>query len=146
MKANNQNDFGKQKAAYVAVKLYRINNPNVFLRDAITAVSKEMNSSYDSVRSAYYTHAHRNGDPIARRKNAKSQANRNRKPSNLVINKIPEESKATDNVDVNVVRTSLRAARISLDNALKTIDTMERQNRKNEEIISSLRSLLSVKI
>lgn len=140
-----EEEIGKQLIAYEKVMEFRSKHPNCYLRDAIISAALSLGTTYDAVRAAYYTHAHRNGDPIARRKNSKAQKQsaraRNKKlASNIVI----EKQEAVDaNLDINIVLASLREARTSLDRVMALVDKMEQENKRNKKVIEGLRYILT---
>lgn len=126
--------IGKQQAAYNAVKNYRQGNPDATLNQAMVVVSKKTKSTTASVRAAYYTHAHRNGDVVAGRtlRNAVTKVAPPKKKT-LTTKKTKQ---ASANVDLNVVR-------ISLAKAMDAIQILEDENNKNLEIINGLRHVLN---
>lgn len=129
--------IGKQQAAYNAVKRYRDEHPEANLKDAIAAVAKKTRSTTGSVHAAYYTHARRNGDALKAR-TPRATATKTAPPKKPVTTKIKKtkQQNASHRLDLNVLR-------VSLSDAIKTIDALEAENKKNREIIDTFRTLVN---
>lgn len=125
-------NISKQKAAYLAVKAYRGANPEAMLIEAVRAVADSTDSTVTSVRSAYYTHAHRNNDPI-RHKHKKA-----RKAKVIVIATAPEKKPANTSIDLNVMIATLQYAADKISALEERNQFLENHNRKILDGIKSL--------
>lgn len=114
---------GKQERDYLAVKKYLEDNPGTTTRAAINEVAKAHKKSASTVQVGYYKMLRRAKGAVAAPPKKKTGTKTTTKPKS--------------NLDLNVIRASLQSA-------LQTIDLLEQQNKKNEEIVTNLRKALTV--
>lgn len=114
--------IGKQEAAYKAVKAYREKHPDATLKQCITAVAKETKSTFYAVNGAYYTHAKRNGEVFS---------------GNVVRNLATAATPKQGEIDLNSLH-------VTLSQALKAVENLKNERKKNEQIISRLRKALVI--
>ena len=108
----------RQQADFDAVSKHLERHPGITKKDAIKAVAKKSGKSEYTVLSNYYRAA--KGTTAAPPKKPVTTKKTTNKPKNL---------------DLNVIRASLQ-------DAMNTIDLLDKQNKKNEEIINGLRKAL----
>jgi hypothetical protein len=124
--------IGKQEAAYLAVKNYREKHTDATLNRAVIAVAKSKKGTIASVRAAYYTYAHRNGDAIAARKGSKVV-----KAARVKKGVTPKAEVKPNSLDLNVLHTTLKQA-------ADTIELLKIEREKSNQIINGLRQALLV--
>lgn len=110
----------RQQADFEAVTKHLEKHPGTTKKDAIKAVAKVSGKSEYTVLSNYYRIAKRAGVTAAPPKKPTTTKKTTNKPKGL---------------DLNIIRASLQSA-------MNTIDLLEQQNKKNEEIINGLRKAL----
>lgn len=113
----------KQEQDFQAVKDYIAENPGITTRSAIAEIAARHNKSAASVQVGYYKMLRREKG-VAAPKKTKSG-----KPAKKTV-------AANGNLNLNLIRASL-------NDALKTIDALEAENKRNREIVDGLRKALT---
>lgn len=112
----------QQERDFLAVKKFLEDNPGTTTRKAIDNIAKAHGKSTSTVQVGYYKTLRAKNGAAAPKKRVARKAN---------------TAKPKNSLDLNVIRASLK-------DALSTIDMLEKQNKKNEEIVTGLRKALSV--
>jgi hypothetical protein len=116
----------KQERDFLAVQKYMESNPGTSTRAAIAEVAKKHKKSFGSVQVGYYKMLRRQSGAVA------------------TPPKKPKTTKKITTKPNNNLEHNLTAVKASLQDALRTIDMLEQQNSKNEDIINGLRKALTV--
>lgn len=119
----------KMEADFKFVTEYMQKNPSATKQQAIAVVAEKTGRSQHTVTTAYYRAAKKNGATLSKT---------GRKPKAVIAKaKTTKRTKiTTPNHDLNVLRATLK-------DALKTIDILEAENKRNAKIVDDLRSVLA---
>lgn len=110
--------ISKQAEDHTAVKKYLAANSGTTLRQAIIAVAGKKNKKVGTVQASYYRVEKKNRPAVV-------------KP------KVTKVAVKKDDLDLNILRASLK-------DAIHAIDLLEKQNERNDRIVSDLRKALNV--
>lgn len=113
-----------QTTDHAAVKKYLADHDGATIREAIKAVATTHKKNFGTVQASYYRVENKNKPKVAKAKRAATRKQVKQQPHTL-------------NLDLNVLRSSLK-------DALSAIDMLERQNAANDKIVADLRKALSV--